>query len=166
MIEHLRHGGRGNGLLHAPRRQLEDFGIGSHFVSAAIEEVLSAGLVDCRRGVGRRPSVYALTWLPLSDGTEPSNQPVAGAKQQSLQMTAVSSHKTDETAVTKPVAGAKQQSQSPKSRGAKQQHPSRRASYHGKAEQGAPNGASGDPRPAGLGPALRVVSPAPARRCR
>jgi hypothetical protein len=74
MIEHMRRGGRGNGSLLAPRRQLEQSGIGARHVSPAIEEAERLGLVDCRRGTGRRPSTYALTWLPLSDGSAPSNR--------------------------------------------------------------------------------------------
>jgi hypothetical protein len=74
MIEHMRHGGKANGLLLAPWDQLEASGIGHRLVSAAIEEAERLGLVDCRRGVGRRASAYALTWLPLSDGTAPSNR--------------------------------------------------------------------------------------------
>jgi hypothetical protein len=74
MIEHMRHGGKANGKLLAPRRQLERFGIGSHFVSAAIENCECVGLVDCRRGFGRSPSLYALTWLPSCEGGEPSNR--------------------------------------------------------------------------------------------
>jgi hypothetical protein len=74
MIEHMRHGGRANGKLVAPRRQLERFGIGSHFVSSAIDNCERVGLVDCRRGFGRSPSLYALTWLPSCDGGEPSNR--------------------------------------------------------------------------------------------
>jgi hypothetical protein len=73
MIEHLRHGGRRNGHLLAPRRQLEE-GISEHLVSGAIKEAEALGFVDCTRGVGRCPSVYTLTWLPLSDGSEPSNR--------------------------------------------------------------------------------------------
>src|SRR5271166_386134 len=57
MIEHMRHGGRANGKLLAPRRQIERFGIGSHFVSGAIEEAEHLGFVDCKRGVGRQPSL-------------------------------------------------------------------------------------------------------------
>ena len=133
-IEHMNHGGKANGKLLAPRRQLERFGIGSHFISSAIEECERTGLVDCRRGFGRHPSLYALTWLPLGDGSEPSNRwrayhpeiiaetGVVTAKQQSLNMTAKQQSFNDETAVTKPVATAKQQSQSPKSSTAKQQH--------------------------------------------
>lgn len=67
LIEHLRHRGRENGRLFAPRRQLETFGIAAHFVSTAIEETERVGLVDCRRGIGRRPNVYGLTWLPRGD---------------------------------------------------------------------------------------------------
>ena len=74
MIEHMTHGGRQNGFLVAPRKQLADFGIGAHFISAAIAEACSLGLVDCVRGKGRAPSRYALTWLRLSDGTAPGNR--------------------------------------------------------------------------------------------
>jgi hypothetical protein len=50
MIEHMRHGGRENGRLPAPRRQLESFGISEHLVSGAIEEAKTLGhsLIDCR----------------------------------------------------------------------------------------------------------------------
>lgn len=116
MVEHMRRGGKANGALLAPRRQLErSGGIGSHHVSPAIEECIQAGFVDCRRGVGRHPSTYVLTWLPFGDGSAPSNRwrAVVTAEQQSLRMTAKqqslvlpnSSHKgrSDcQTAVTKP----------------------------------------------------------------
>jgi hypothetical protein len=96
LIEHMKHGGRKNGQLLAPRRQLEDAGIGSHFVSAAIEETVSRGLVLVKHGRGRRPNIYALTWLPLFDGTvlhRPwSARPVKTAEEQSLQMTAEQQH--------------------------------------------------------------------------
>jgi hypothetical protein len=68
MIEHMRHGGKANGRLLAPRRQLEEFGIGARHVSAAIEEAVRGGFVNCHRGTGRQPSLYALTWFPLGDG--------------------------------------------------------------------------------------------------
>jgi hypothetical protein len=154
LIEHMQHGGRENGELLAPRRQLVEFGIRTNGVSAAIEEVERAGLVDCRRGVGRRPSVYSLTWLPLKDGTEPSNRwrssAVASAKRHSLQMSAKTVQNECQTALTKAVASAKRHSQRPVSSSAKR-HSSSRISYHGKAEEpGAlPNGvAAGDPQPA------------------
>jgi len=71
MLEHLRHGGRDNGRLLAPRRQLEQAGIGARHVSRAIEEIVSLGLVLVKRGGGRRANVYALSWLSLFDGTMP-----------------------------------------------------------------------------------------------
>jgi hypothetical protein len=74
MLEHMRHSGKENGSLLAPRSQLVGFGIGARHVSPAIEETERLGFVDCKRGTGRRPSSYALTWLPLSDGRAPSNR--------------------------------------------------------------------------------------------
>lgn len=147
MIEHMRHGGRRNSFLLAPRRQLVEIGIGEHFISGAIEEAEGLGLVDCKRGVGRRPSFYSLTWLTLADGTPPSNRflecdpaaeavsmarkaakqrksrkntSVATAKQHSLRMSAKQHSLNVQTALTKPVATAKQHSQSLKSSSAKQ----------------------------------------------
>ena len=122
MIEHMRQGGKRNGFLLAPRRQLWDFGIGEHFVSGAIEEVERVGLVDCKRGTGRRPSYYALTWLPLFNGAAPSNRWSV--------VSAVSSENECCLALTSPVASAEQHSQSPKSSSAKQHSPSR-ISYQG-----------------------------------
>jgi hypothetical protein len=74
MIEHMGHGGMKNGQLLAPRRQLEAFGIGARYISGAIEEAFGAGLVDVKRGTGKRPNHYALTWLPLADGTPATNR--------------------------------------------------------------------------------------------
>jgi hypothetical protein len=151
MLEHMRHGGKRNGFLAAPRRQLERAGIHAHLVSGAIEEVERIGLVDCRRGSGRRPSVYALTWLPLSDGTEPRNRwrqcegiaagvsaarklaktrqrpPVATTKVQSLKTTALCSNNDYQSAVTKPVAT---EQSAVTTGGTKVQSPSR-SSYQG-----------------------------------
>jgi hypothetical protein len=97
LIEHMKHGGRKNGQLLAPRRQLEQAGIGSHFVSAAIEETVSRGFVLVKRGRGRQPNIYAITWLPQSDGTvlhRPSSARLAKtAEEQSLQMTAEQQHR-------------------------------------------------------------------------
>jgi hypothetical protein len=74
MIEHLKHGGRYNGFLIAPRKQLAAFGISEHCISSAITEACNRGLVDCVRGKGRAPNRYALTWLRLGDGSEPSDR--------------------------------------------------------------------------------------------
>jgi hypothetical protein len=154
MIEHMRQGGRRNGFLLAPWRQLYAFGIGAHFVNAAIEETERAGLVDCKRGIGRRPSTYSLTWLTLSDGSDATNRwrtyAVATAKEQSLQMHAVSTLTACQTACTKPVATAKEHAQSPVSLHAKQQSPSIKDLTKAKAKDGPrPNGVVvGDPQPA------------------
>ena len=94
MIEHMRHWGKKNGLLLAPRQQLEQFGIGTRYISGAIEQAERLGLVDCRRGVGRSPSVYGLTWLPMSDGNQPSNRwrSITTPEPRSLQMTSEGKH--------------------------------------------------------------------------
>ena len=118
MLEHMRQGGKHNGFLLAPRRQLWDFGIGSHFVSGAIEESERAGLVECRRGTGRRPNYYALTWLAVADGSAPAD------RWRSV-VSAVSTQNECSLALTKPVASAEQHSQGPKSSSAKQHSPSR-----------------------------------------
>ena len=69
MLEHLAHGGKENGNLKAPSRQLYAFGIGAHQLTAAIFEAEQTGLVDCHRGGMRVATDYSLTWLPLHDGS-------------------------------------------------------------------------------------------------
>jgi hypothetical protein len=112
MREHLHHGGQENGLLLAPREQLEEYGIGAHFISDAVDQAEQLGLIDCERGAGKRPSRYGLTWIKRHDGSEPSNRwrAVATAKQQSLHMTAVSTSNDCCLAVTRPVARAMRES--------------------------------------------------------
>lgn len=73
-IEHMAHGGRMNGKLKAPRRQLAAFGISNHLITKAIQEAERLGLIECFRSGMRRANTYALTWLPLHDGTPPSNR--------------------------------------------------------------------------------------------
>lgn len=87
-LEHLKQGLARNGFLLAPRRHLEAAGIGARHVSLAIEEAVQAGLVSVKRGTGKRPSTYALTWLPM--GTAPGRPKrhtgsVATAEGKSLQ---------------------------------------------------------------------------------
>lgn len=74
LIEHMRHRGRENGRLLAPRRQIEAYGIHPSLVSAAIDEAERVGLIDCKRGVGRRPNIYGLTWLPRGPGEPPTHR--------------------------------------------------------------------------------------------
>ncbi len=139
MLEHMRHGGQENGHLLAPRRQLYAFGIGAHYVSNAIDEADRLGLVDCKRGVGRRPSHYALTWLPVKGADAPthrwrSNRSVVNADEHPLRMDAEQHSQECKRAFTRPLADAEQHSRGPKSRGAKQHSPSRRSYQAGEAD--------------------------------
>ena len=74
LLEHMAHGGKHNGNLKAPRRQLEAFGVGARHLTDTIRETEELGLVDCHRGGMRVATAYALTWLPLHDGTPASNR--------------------------------------------------------------------------------------------
>lgn len=74
MKEHMGHAGRKNGLLLAPREQLEPWGIGARHISGAIAELETNGLVDVQHGIGKRPNLYTLNWLPLHDGSEPTQR--------------------------------------------------------------------------------------------
>ena len=60
MLEHMRHGGKRNGYLLAPRRQLEKFGIRPASVSPAIAELRNAGIIRYAPGIGRAPSMFTL----------------------------------------------------------------------------------------------------------
>jgi hypothetical protein len=68
MLEQLRHGGKANGRIKAPYRQLVDFGIGDHLVAPAIRETEELGLIECHHGGMRVATTFALAWLPLADG--------------------------------------------------------------------------------------------------
>ncbi len=74
LLEHMRRGGRDNGKLKAPYRQLVAFGISSRLVAAHIREAEELGLVDCCRGGMRIATGYAVSWLPLYDGTPATNR--------------------------------------------------------------------------------------------
>jgi hypothetical protein len=74
MLEHMGNGGRENGKLKAPHRQLQTFGVGDRYVTAAIRETEELGLVDCHRGGMRVATMYALTWIPNHDGAPASNK--------------------------------------------------------------------------------------------
>jgi len=70
----MKHGGQANGLLQAPQRQLEEFGIGARYVTEAIHEAEELGLVDGDHRGQRAAATYALTWLPRHDGTPATDQ--------------------------------------------------------------------------------------------
>jgi hypothetical protein len=73
MLEHMAHGGKHNGRLKAPHRQLEVHGISARYVSNAIREAEEAGLVIACRGGMRTATTYQLTWQWLHDGSPPSD---------------------------------------------------------------------------------------------
>jgi hypothetical protein len=74
MLEHMNHGGRENGRLRAPHRQLHDFGIGPRLIAAAIREAEELGLVACHRPGMRAATSYTLTWLKRRDGAPATNE--------------------------------------------------------------------------------------------
>ncbi len=70
MVELMAHGGTNNGLLKAPHDQLAGRVSAEPHLPKIIREAQDIGLVDCiRQGWRGVPSLYALTWLPLHDGT-------------------------------------------------------------------------------------------------
>jgi hypothetical protein len=73
-LEHMRHGGQENGKLKAPYTQLEAYGVGARYLADTIREAETLGLVDCHRGGRRVATIYTLTWLPMHDGSPPSNR--------------------------------------------------------------------------------------------
>jgi len=74
LLEHMRKGGKDNGKLKAPYRQLVAFGIGSRLLPSYIREAEDLGLVDCYRGGMRVATGYAIGWFPLHDGTPATNR--------------------------------------------------------------------------------------------
>lgn len=74
LLEDMGKGGKHNGKLKAPFRQLIKYGIGSHHVADAIRECEERGLIDVQRGGMRIATTYALTWFPLHDGTPASDR--------------------------------------------------------------------------------------------
>ena len=69
----MRHGGRGNGKLKAPHRQLVALGVAPRKVTGCIRDLEELGLIECQRAGMRTATRYALTWLPCFDGKPPSN---------------------------------------------------------------------------------------------
>lgn len=131
LIEHMSHGGRDNGRLLAPRQQLIAFGIHPAFISEAIDKTEHVGLIDCKRGTGRSPNVYGLTWLPRGPGEPPTHRwrhcetaaaeliaarklaktrkrpAVASSKVYSLRVSTVCSNNEYQSVLTRPVASSK-----------------------------------------------------------
>jgi hypothetical protein len=66
MREHLRQGGKNNGCLKAPHRQLVANGVSAGLVAGAIRELERVGLIRCYRRGPRTTNLFELTWLPRS----------------------------------------------------------------------------------------------------
>lgn len=71
--EHMRRGGKQNGNLKAPQRQLYKLGIWTRAVAGLIDDLEKRGLIACQRGGMRSPILYTLTWLPTADGKPASH---------------------------------------------------------------------------------------------
>jgi hypothetical protein len=67
MRELLRYGGKGNGQLKAPHRQLIMVGVNASSVSSAIRELEAVGLVRCHRKGKGATSLFELAWLPIAE---------------------------------------------------------------------------------------------------
>lgn len=69
MLEHLAHGGKENGNLAAPHRQLAAFGVTKDYVAPALDTLIRLGFVrrtfeGLRLADNGKPARFALTWLP------------------------------------------------------------------------------------------------------
>jgi hypothetical protein len=162
-IEQMQKRGRENGWLKAPRRQLEDYGIAARHVSLAIDDAIARGLIDRKRGQGRTPNTYALTWLPLADDTPASDRWQHYTESGKVLRRGIRREvaKGIRREVTKPVGVSEGKSQSPKTRVSEGKHPSR-GSYQGGAGNSDLSGAAGDaavpPTANGVTPALTPVA--------
>jgi hypothetical protein len=132
MLEHMRHSGQENGSLLAPRRQLEQYGIGARYISHAIDQAERLGLVDCKRGVGRHPSVYALTWLPMGDGSAPSNRwrGLTTSEGKSQLMTSQGKHLGYPKGSHNGRSDFLREVTKPQNKGIRREAPSKKGSYH------------------------------------
>jgi hypothetical protein len=72
LLEHLSKGGRENGNLKAPHRQLVRFGVCPRHTAKAISGAESRGLIACHRGGMRVATTYTISWLALPDGSLPA----------------------------------------------------------------------------------------------
>jgi hypothetical protein len=71
MEEHLRHGGKANGYLVVPHRQIVAAGVTPRLVARCIRRAEASGLIRAHRGGMRVMTLFTLTWLPVADA-EPS----------------------------------------------------------------------------------------------
>ena len=80
-LEHLKHGGVENGLLPVVYRDFVRWGVRRNAIREAIVVAINLGWIDKTstgevpwHGDIRRPSTFALTWLPRHNGTLASNR--------------------------------------------------------------------------------------------
>jgi hypothetical protein len=80
-LEHLKHGGVENGLLPVTYQNFVQWGVRRNAIREAIVVAINLGWIDKTstgevpwRGDIRRPSTFALTWLPRHNGTLASNR--------------------------------------------------------------------------------------------
>jgi hypothetical protein len=80
MLEHMHHGGTENGNLAVTYDDFEKANIDRHTIRTAIAVAEVLGFIDVvelgmkGHGVARRPSRYALTWLPRNDDMAATNR--------------------------------------------------------------------------------------------
>ena len=96
VIEHMHHAGSMNGELIVTYDDFENFGISRKAIKPAISIAEALGFIEVTfpgircQGAARRPSQYALTWLPQIDGRDPTNRWKAiKSKEQAEQIVAV-----------------------------------------------------------------------------
>src|SRR5262249_40227377 len=78
MREEARNGGKCNGHLKAPHRQLAAFGIAKNLTATAIHELEAAGLIKVHPHGMRAATTYRLAWLP--EVATPSPRPKPGQR--------------------------------------------------------------------------------------
>jgi hypothetical protein len=163
-IEQMQKGGRENGWLKAPRRQLEEYGIAARHVSTAIDDAVARGLVDRKRGQGRTPNTYALTWLSSSDGTPPSDRWKHYAEPDKVVRRGIRREvaKGIRREVTRAVDVSEGRSQRPKTRVSEGKHPSRDSYQGGAVNSDLSGGAGASPAGTAAGGALPETGTAPA----
>jgi len=79
-VEHMHHAGTMNGELVVTYDDFQDFGISRRAIRTAIDVAVALGWIDVTvqgvrsYGNARRPSKYAVTWLPHNDAIEATNR--------------------------------------------------------------------------------------------
>ena len=80
ILEHMAHAGTENGNLAVTHADFTKFGVRKASTKIGIDQAIERGFIAITAkgrkssGVDRWPTRYALSWLPLKDGTPPSNR--------------------------------------------------------------------------------------------